>query len=115
MKLCLKNEDTICIKNCNINVVIDNKTYIYRKEEIAAAMIITSDLGPLYDDMCLAIRIDKDTAIFIMSGHPLYDTFLFDELKTIIDINYNNVIKAATCVENNEFIIYKKGKSNKPS
>lgn len=108
MKLCLKNEDSIHIENDCIHVLLDNKKYIYSKSEIEAAMIITNNLGSFYDDMCLVIRIDSETAIFIMSEHPLYKKFLFDELTSIIEVDYNVIIEAAVCCDNKIFIIYKK-------
>ena len=108
MKLCLKNSDSIHIEGNNINVILDKQKYVYSKTDIEAAMLITNNLGPYYDDLCLAIRIDKDTAIFIMSEHSLFKGFLFDELSTIINIDYDAVIKATTCVENDIFFIYQR-------
>lgn len=109
MKIRVENDqDILCVKNDSIEVVVQNKKYTFDKSEIESAMLITTELGPFYDDMGLAIRIDEETAIFIMSEHPLFKKFLFDELSTIIDIDYEAVIKASSCVENNKFMIYEK-------
>lgn len=109
MKLRVEDvNDTVCVKDTMIEVVIQNEKYVFQKEEIEAVLMITTDLGPFYDDMCLCIRINQETAIFIMSEHPLFKKFLFDELKTIIDINYEVVIQASACVENNIFTIYQR-------
>lgn len=108
MKLTLNDRDTICVKEGRILVVFEGKEHSFTKEEIESAMIITTDKGPFYDDMCLAIRIDSETAIFVMSEHPRYSGFLFDELKTLIKIDYGKVIEASTCTENNIFFIYKR-------
>lgn len=108
MKLTLNNSDTICVKDDKVSVVFEDKEYSFTKEEIEAAMIITTDKGPFYDDMCLAIRIDSETAVFVMSEHPQYSGFLFDELKTIVEIDYSKVIEASVCTENNIFFIYKR-------
>lgn len=108
MKLTLNNNDTICVKEGKISVVFQGKQYSFTKEEIEAAMIITTDKGPFYDDMCLAIRIDSQTAIFVMSEHPQYSGFLFDELKTLIEVDYSKVIEASSCVDNNIFFVYKR-------
>lgn len=43
-----------------------------------------------------------------MSAHPLFKSFLFDELGTVLDIDYETVIKAASCVKDNIFIIYQR-------
>lgn len=108
MKLTLNNSDTICVRDGKIAVVFENKEYSFAKEEIEAVMIITTDKGPFLDDMCLAIRIDSETAVFVMSEHPQYGGFLFDELKTLIEIDYGKVIEASSCTENNIFFIYKR-------
>lgn len=108
MKLTLNNNDTICVKNGKIAAVFEDKEYSFAKEEIEAVMIITTDKGPFYDDMCLAVRIDSETAIFVMSEHPQYSGFLFDELKTLIEIDFGKVIEASSCTENNIFFIYKR-------
>lgn len=55
MKLCLKNSDFICIEKSSINIIVDNQKYSYSKEDIEAVMLITNDLGPVYDDLCLAL------------------------------------------------------------
>lgn len=109
MKLTLDNNDTICVKDGKIAVVFEGMEYCFTKEEIEAAMIITTDKGPFYDDMCLAIRIDSKTALFVMSEHPQYSGFLFDELKTLVEIDYKKVIEASTCTENNIFFLYRRG------
>lgn len=108
MKLTLSNSDTICVKDSKVSIVFKNTEYSFAKEEIEAAMIITTDKGPFYDDMCLAIRIDSETAVFVMSEHPQYSGFLFDELKTLVDIDYGKAIEASTCTENNIFFLYKR-------
>lgn len=108
MKLTLNNNDTICVRDGKVDVIFENNEYSFTKEEIEAVMIITTDKGPFYDDMCLVIRIDKETAIFVMSGHPRYERFLFDELTTLIEIDHGKIIEASVCMENNIFFIYKK-------
>ena len=108
MKLALGDQDTICVKDGKISVVFENKEYAFVKEEIEAAMIITTDQGPFFDDMCLAFRMDGETAIFVMSEHPQYSGFLFDELKTLIKIDYGRVIEASSCTENKIFFLYQR-------
>lgn len=108
MKLTLCSIDTICVKDGKIAVVFKGNEYVFGKEEIESAMIITTDKGPFYDDMCLAIRIDAETAIFVMSEHPQYSEFLFDELKRLIPVDYGKAIEASVCTENNIFFLYKR-------
>lgn len=108
MKLTLNNEDTVCVNNSRVEVVFEGRGYSFAKEEIEAVMIITTDKGPFYDDMGLAIRIDSKTAIFVMSEHPQFRGFLFDELKTLVEIDYGKVVEASACIENNIFFLYKR-------
>ena len=108
MKLTLNNEDTVCVKDGRVEVVFEGREYSFEKEEIEAVMLITTDKGPFYDDMCLAVRIDSETAVFVMSEHPQFRVFLFDELKTLVTIDYNKVIEASACIENNIFFLYKR-------
>lgn len=110
MKLTLCSSDTIRVKDGKVAVVFENKEYSFAKEEIEAAMLITTDKGPFYDDMCLALRIDSETAVLVMSEHPQYDSFLFDELKTLIKLDYGKVTEASACTENNIFFLYERGK-----
>lgn len=100
--------DTLCVKDHCIEAVVQGESFIFDKSEIETIMMITSDMGPFYDDMCLAIRIDADTAIFIMSGHPLFKKFLFDELGKLVETDYQAIIQSSTCIENNIFILYKR-------
>lgn len=113
MKLTLSNNDTICVKNGAVETVFENKAYSFAKEEIEAVMMITTDKGPIYDDMCLALRIDSETAVFVMSEHPQFGGFLFDELKTILEIDYAKVIAASSCIENNIFFLYQRDNAGK--
>lgn len=110
MKIRIENDDKIFVKNNCIEVYANCEKYCFDRSEIEEISIITTDLGPFYDDMGLAIRINKKETIviFILSGHPLFRNFLFDELKQIVDIDYKAVIDAASCVENKIFSIYKR-------
>lgn len=100
------NEDTIHIVDNKLEISVGETRYVYEKENVEALLMITNDLGPFYDDMGLAIRIDEKTAFMLMSEHPLFSDFLFEELKTIIEIDYEAVIKASCCTDNNVFPIY---------
>lgn len=102
-------EDSLLLRDGKICATVDGKEYRFELAEIEAVLIITSDMGPFYDDMCLAIRVDEETAIFIMSEHPSYKAFLFDQLGKEISLNYEKIIEASICTDNNVFVLYKKG------
>ena len=113
MKICIENDDKISVRDNCIEICTKSDKYCFDSSEIAQIDMITTDKGPFYDDMCLAVKISrKDNAdnavIFIMSGHPLFKKFLFDELKQLVDLNYEAIIEASACVENRIFPVYKR-------
>lgn len=108
MKIKVLDGDTLNVSNGRIRAVVDGEEFAFEPSEVEQVLIITTDLGPFEDDMCLAIRIDSETAIFIMSEHPCYKGFLFDELPAIISVDYEQIIKASQCIEKAVFPIYKR-------
>ena len=100
------NEDTLAIVNNEIQVTVGNVTSTYSLESVEKIVLLTTDMGPVYDDMGLAIDVGQDTAIFIMSEHRCYKEFLFDQLGKFFPIDYQKIIEASTCIENNVFEIY---------
>ena len=102
------NEDSLAIVNNEIKVTVGNVTFTYSLESVEKIVLLTTDMGPIYDDMGLAIDVGQDTAIFIMSEHRCYKEFLFDQLGKILPIDYQKIIEASTCIENNVFEIYKR-------
>ena len=110
MKICIENEDTVFIKNNCIEIHTESEDYCFDGSEIQEINIITSAMGPFYDDMCLAIEIGKGepAVVFIMSEHPLYSSLLFDGLKQLVELNYKAVIEASSCTEEKLFPIYRR-------
>ncbi len=100
------NEDSLELNESIIKAQVAGIKYEFELSRIEAVFIITTDLGPIYDDMCLAIRFDHENDLFIMSEHPDYKVFLFDQLGKKINLDYDQIIAASTCVENNIFKIY---------
>lgn len=100
--------DSLTLENGRIRAFADGTEHLFDISEVEELLIITGDLGPFYDDMCLAVRINAETAIFIMSEHPCYTPFLFDGPGKAPDIDYNAIIKASTCIENNVFVVFKR-------
>lgn len=110
MKIKVLDGDSLSVGDDRIRAVVNGEVFSFEPSEVEQAMIITTDLGPFEDDMCLAIRIDSETAIFIMSGHPCFRSFLFDELSALINVDFEQVIKASQCTENAVFPIYSRSK-----
>ena len=102
------NEDSLAIVNNEIKVTVGNVTSTYSLESVEKIVLLTTDMGPIYDDMGLAIDVGQDTAIFIMSEHRCYKEFLFDQLGKILPIDYQKIIEASTCIENSVFEIYRR-------
>lgn len=108
MKIRIDSNDRIFLENDIIKAITADGEQKFHISEVEAAMIITTDLGPFYDDMGLVLHIDSETAVFIMSSHPDYQTFLFDQFGKSVEVDYNKIIEASTCTENKIFEIYKK-------
>ena len=100
--------DFVLLEDENIKVFADNKEYSFDVSDIWRVLIITTDQGPLYDDMCLVVEVGKETAIFVMSEHLSYETFLFEQLGKILKLDYNEIIQASMSTDNKIFVIYEK-------
>ena len=101
-------EDDLFLEDGKIHAISSGKEYVYDVASVSDAVIITTDMGPMYCDMALAVRIEDEVAIFIMSDHPSYSKFLFDQLGKTLKLDYNTIIKGCMCIENNIFEIYKR-------
>ena len=99
--------DFILLEDETIKVFANNKEYSFNVSDVQRVLIITTDKGPLYDDMFLVVEVGKETAIFVMSEHPFYETFLFEQLGKILELDYNEIIQASMSVDNKLFVIYK--------
>ena len=100
--------DFVLLEDENIKVFVDSKECSFDISDIKRVLIITTDKGPLYDDMCLVVEMGEETAIFVMSEHPSYETFLFEQLGKILKLNYNEIIQASMSIDNKIFVIYDK-------
>lgn len=102
------NDDSLYLINNEIHAMVDNCEYVFMIDSVEKLVILTTDVGPFYDDMGLAIDVGNNTAIFIMSEHRCYKKFLFDEIAKVLPIDYQKIIEASTCIDNKVFEIYKK-------
>ena len=109
MKIKIETDnDTLSLNGDIIHAESDGVSYDFGISDIQAVLMITNDLGPFYDDMGLAVRIDNETAIFIMSEHRDFRTFLFDSLGKAIPLDYGKITEASSCIENKLFVIYER-------
>lgn len=108
MKILIQSpDDRLSLENGVIKAVANGSCHGFPLSELAEAIILTTDVGPFYDDMGLALRMKDSTAVFILSEHRDYDPFLFDQLGKAVEIDYEAIIQASSCTENKIFIIYK--------
>ncbi len=85
-----------------------NRIQVKTEEDSLFLEDLTTDLGPFYDDMGLAVDVGNDEVIFIMSEHRCYKSFLFDQIGKVLPIDYQKIIDASSCTENRVFEIYRK-------
>ena len=100
------DEDRLFLRDGTIKALSGGKEYTIDISRVEQAVIITTDMGPFYDDMALALRTDDGNAVFILSSHPDYEAFLFDSLGKTLEIDYQAIIDASSCTENKIFVIY---------
>lgn len=107
MKICVNtDEDSLMLTDGRIWASVDSKEYIYDLDYVEKLVILTTDMGPFFDDMGLAIEFINGDVIFIMSDHRCYETFLFDQIGKVLPIDYQQIIEASSCTENSVFEIY---------
>ena len=102
------DSDSICLVGDRIQAVVDSTEYINELSSVKKIVLITTDLGPLQDDMGLAIDIENNDVISIMSEHKCFKPFLFDQIGKALPIDFQKIIEASSCADNGEFEIYVK-------
>lgn len=101
-------EDSLFLEGNKIHACIEGKEYLYSLESIEKIVLLTTDLGPFYDDMGLAVDVGNNTVIFIMSEHKCFNDFLFEQIGKVLLLDYQKIIEASSSVESKAFEIYKK-------
>ena len=102
-----KKNDKVGLIGDKMQINIGKSQYCYSISDIIKIAILTTDKGPFFDDVALAVSFDESVFV-IPSEHSLYEEFLFDEISKKITIDYQSVMDASTCTDNAEFIIYHK-------
>ncbi len=101
-------EDSLYLADDKIHAIADSEEHIYELSSVNKILVLTTDKGPFYDDMCLAVEVGDDDVVFIMSEHRCYKSFLFDQIGKALPIDYEKIIEASACTENCMFEIYTK-------
>lgn len=108
-KICVStDEDSLSLIDHEIHAVVGTTKYVYGLDSVEKIVILTTDMGPFYDDMGLAIDVGNNNVIFIMSSHRCYKNFLFDQIGKALPIDYQKIIDASACTTNGVFEIYVK-------
>ena len=85
-----------------------------KKEEVKWAdietiKIITTDQGPSHPDVWLAL-LGSETGCLIPQGSKGYDE-IYDRVSAYEGFDFENVIKAMGCTDNQEFLVWAKNKT----
>lgn len=99
-------DDSLCLVDDRLHVIVHSMEYVYELSSINKIVLFTTDSGPSYDDMGLAIDVGNDDVIFIMSEHRCFRPFLFDQVGKVLPIDYQKIMDASTCADNRVFEIY---------
>ena len=87
------------------NVVIHNNKEKYHPENLQKISILTRDTSPfIADDVALALFFTNATLV-LPSEHFCYQE-IYDSLSASLPLDYAKIIKAMSCTENAEFIIW---------
>ncbi len=106
-KICVNtDEDSLTLTDDRILAAVDSNEYYYDPDYVGKIAILTTDMGPFFDDMGLAIEFINGDVIFITSDHRCYESFLFDQIGKALPIDYQQIIEASSCTENRVFEIY---------
>ena len=109
MKIRVEAEnDSLSLAEDAIHVTIDSKEYIYELSSVNRMVIFTTDSGPIQDDMGLAIEVENNDVIFVMSEHKCFGPFLFDQIGKALPIDFQKIIDASASTGNGTFEIYVK-------
>ncbi len=101
----LKSGDRLEMRYGKLTIRHDGADRLYRSEDIRKISIFTNDQGLFENDMVLTVFLD-DSIFLIHAEQELFHTCLFDTFGKEMDINFKQMAKAMTCVENAEFVIY---------
>ena len=108
-KICIgSDKDSIYLTDDKIFVIVDLKEYEYELSSVQKMILLTTDMGPFYDDMGLAVEFANNNVVFIMSEHKCFRPFLFDQIGKALPIDFQKVIDASVCTEKRVFEIYVK-------
>lgn len=102
------SEDKVTLSDGKITAIKEGMVYKFPLSDVREILIKTSNGGPLSDDMRLVVRFIGETSLALMSQHACYENFLFEQLGKAFELDYNMIMKASSCVENNAFMLYKK-------
>ena len=81
-------------------------TQTYTMKSLYKVSVLTTDEGPFVDDVALALFF-TDIIIAIPSEHPDYQN-TYDQLSKTLKFNYEEYIKAMSCSDNAEFVLWEK-------
>ncbi len=59
----IETNDTLVLEGNEIHASISDQEYAFHLESVEKIVILTTDMGPFYDDMGLAIDVGSDTVI----------------------------------------------------
>lgn len=96
-KLIIENDKLIYyMKNSNVQE--------FDMSKLTKISVLTTALGPIYDDVALAMFFNE-VVLILTSTHYCYSD-LYDDITKRVSINYEEYIKAMSSVENAEFILW---------
>ena len=103
----IKPNELLILSNKVITLKDENsKESNFNIDFLQKISILTTDQGPFFDDVALALFFEE-TALILPSEHCCYKN-VYAGFSECLSLNYDAVIKAMSCAENAEFIVWTK-------
>lgn len=103
---CMENDFKVSLTPESIKVESHHRgTEEVKWSEIKKVSIVTNDKGPFTADVFMVLLTDIEGCV-IPQGNNYY-TEVYDKVTAFENVNFENVIKAMSSSENNEFVIWK--------
>ncbi len=109
VKICVESAaDTLLLHDNNLCASVNGKRYEFPINTVQQIILLTTDQGPIEDDLEMVIDVGCSTVICIMSEHGCFKPFLFRQIGDVLPIDYHRVIDACSCTDDHAFEIYRR-------
>ena len=107
MVVTLDKGDDVQISSREICITTQHERYRFQTDQLMEVSILKTDSGPKVDDQGLVLSMSSHDTFIIMSENPLYQRLIFEEMRWIFDLDFNNVLVASFSKGKGKFDLYR--------